>query len=55
MTILQLEREIKQLDVDVSPSANIMTFRLVFIHVTFDPDHECIRVTCSDRQTEGAA
>ncbi len=28
----------KQLKVNVSPSANIMTFRLGLTHVTFDPD-----------------
>ncbi len=28
----------KQLDVDVSKSASIMTFRLTLIHVTFDFD-----------------
>ncbi len=27
-----------QLDVEVSPSANIMTFWLALTHVTFDPD-----------------
>ncbi len=27
-----------QFDVDVSPPANIMTFRLGLTHVTFDPD-----------------
>ena len=29
-----------QLDVDVSPPANIMTFRLTLGIVTFDPDPE---------------
>ena len=27
-----------QLDVDVSPPANIMTFRVGLTHVTFDPE-----------------
>ena len=27
-----------QLDVDMSPPANIITLRLVLTHVTFDPD-----------------
>ncbi len=28
-----------QLDVDMSPPANIMTFRLGLTHITFDLDH----------------
>ncbi len=31
----------KQLDIDVSPPANIMTFRPRLINVTFDPDPWC--------------
>ena len=31
-------RIMKQLDVDVSPPANIMTFMLISTHVAFDPD-----------------
>ncbi len=30
-----------QLDVDVSPPANIITFRLTFTYVTFDFDPLC--------------
>ncbi len=44
---------IKQLDVDMSQPANIMTFRLSLIRVTFDR-YPCV-VTCTDTQTEGNA
>ncbi len=35
-----LKKKKMQLDVDVSPPANIMTFRLTLGIVTFDPDPE---------------
>ncbi len=44
----------KQLDFDMSPAANIMTFRLTLAHVTFDLTHVALdQHAQTDRQTYG--